>query len=522
MLDREDGLLGSRNAKLIRLRQRGIDPYPPRFHRSTTASDAIASFEASESADSGSNNAEDADSKSVTLAGRITSVRIMGRASFLDLRDGSGTIQALLRENVLGQDYQILKDLDLGDFVGVSGSLMRTRTGQITVDTQQITLLSKGMRPLPEKYHGLRDTEIRYRQRYLDLIANPEVMTTFTQRGQIISGIRRFLDGRGFLEVDTPIMVPVAGGAHARPFITHHNALDQQLYLRIATELYLKRLIVGGFDKVYELGRVFRNEGIDQDHNPEFTLLESYEAYADYNDVMTMVEQMVATIAQEVRGTTQIPYGEHIIDFTPPWPRVQLREELERRSGVNIDDYPDDASLTKRAAQLGLQIGPRESRGRLIDKMLSTFVEPHLIQPTFMLDYPEDMSPLAKSKPGCPGYVERFEAFAAGMEIANSYTELNDPAVQRQRFEAQEEIRKLYQDDEVDRKDEDFLLALEYGMPPTGGLGMGIDRLVMLLTGQSSIRDILFFPQMRTIQGAPGEAEDAPEDTPENLAEGEE
>ncbi|MCH8898062.1 MAG: lysine--tRNA ligase [Chloroflexi bacterium] len=506
MLDREDGLLGSRNAKLIRLRQRGIDPYPPRFHRSTTASDAIASFEASESADSGSNNAEDADSKSVTLAGRITSVRIMGRASFLDLRDGSGTIQALLRENVLGQDYQILKDLDLGDFIGVGGELMRTRTGQITVDTQQITLLSKGMRPLPEKYHGLRDTEIRYRQRYLDLIANPEVMTTFTQRGQIISGIRRFLDGRGFLEVDTPIMVPVAGGAHARPFITHHNALDQQLYLRIATELYLKRLIVGGFDKVYELGRVFRNEGIDQDHNPEFTLLESYEAYADYNDVMTMVEQMVATIAQEVRGTTQIPYGEHIIDFTPPWPRVQLREELERRSGVNIDDYPDDASLTKRAAQLGLQIGPRESRGRLIDKMLSTFVEPHLIQPTFMLDYPEDMSPLAKSKPGCPGYVERFEAFAAGMEIANSYTELNDPVVQRQRFEAQEEIRKLYQDDEVDRKDEDFLLALEYGMPPTGGLGMGIDRLVMLLTGQPSIRDILFFPQMRTIRGAPGDA----------------
>ncbi|MCH8745580.1 MAG: lysine--tRNA ligase, partial [Chloroflexi bacterium] len=380
MLNREDGLLGSRNAKLIRLRQRGIDPYPPRFHRSTTASDAIASFEASEI-----NDAAAGESKSVTLAGRITSVRIMGRASFLDLRDGSGTIQALLRENVLGQDYQILKDLDLGDFVGVGGELMRTRTGQITVDTKQITLLSKGMRPLPEKYHGLRDTEIRYRQRYLDLIANPEVMTTFTQRGQIISGIRRFLDGRGFLEVDTPIMVPVAGGAHARPFITHHNALDQQLYLRIATELYLKRLIVGGFDKVYELGRVFRNEGIDQDHNPEFTLLESYEAYADYNDVMTMVEQMVATIAQEVRGTTQIPYGEHIIDFTPPWPRVQLREELERRSGVNIDDYPDDASLTKRAAQLGLQIGPRESRGRLIDKMLSTFVEPHLIQPTFML-----------------------------------------------------------------------------------------------------------------------------------------
>jgi len=366
------------------------------------------------------------------------------------------------------------------------------------------------MRPLPEKWHGLRDTEIRYRQRYLDLIANPDVMTTFSQRSRIIGGIRRFLDGRGFLEVDTPIMVPVAAGAHARPFVTHHNALDQQLYLRIATELYLKRLIVGGFDKVYELGRVFRNEGIDQDHNPEFTLLESYEAYADYNDVMTMVEELLSTVAQDVRGAMQVPFGEHLIDFTPPWPRLQLREELQRHSGIDINEYPDDASLTKRAAQLGLEIGPRESRGRLIDKLLSTFVEPHLIQPTFLLDYPEDMSPLAKAKPGCPGYVERFEAYAAGMEIANSYTELNDPAVQRERFEAQESIRQMYQDDEVDRKDEDFLLSLEYGMPPTGGLGMGIDRLIMLLTGQTSIRDILLFPQMRTIRGT-SEIEEAEE-----------
>ena len=507
--NREDGLLGSRQAKLDRLRERGIDPYPPRFNRTATASDAIAAFEALEGNDSPVPDS-DLNAAEVALAGRITSMRVMGRAAFLDVRDGSGVIQALLRENVLGSEYEILKDLDLGDFIGVNGGLIRTRTGQVTVDTQKITILSKGMRPLPEKWHGLRDTEIRYRQRYLDLIANPDVMTTFSQRSRIIGGIRRFLDGRGFLEVDTPIMVPVAAGAHARPFVTHHNALDQQLYLRIATELYLKRLIVGGFDKVYELGRVFRNEGIDQDHNPEFTLLESYEAYADYNDVMTMVEELLSTVAQDVRGAMQVPFGEHLIDFTPPWPRLQLREELQRHSGIDINEYPDDASLTKRAAQLGLEIGPRESRGRLIDKLLSTFVEPHLIQPTFLLDYPEDMSPLAKAKPGCPGYVERFEAYAAGMEIANSYTELNDPAVQRERFEAQESIRQMYQDDEVDRKDEDFLLSLEYGMPPTGGLGMGIDRLIMLLTGQTSIRDILLFPQMRTIGGT-SEIEEAKE-----------
>ena len=494
MPDREEGLLGSRHAKLSRLRQNGIDPYPPRFTRTSDTATAIAAFEASESAPDGP-----ADSVPVALAGRIISVRDMGRAAFLDLRDGSGTIQALLRQNLLGHGYDMLKDLDIGDFLGVNGVVIRTRTGQVTVDAQRLTLLSKGMRPLPEKWHGLRDVEIRYRQRYLDLIANPEVMTTFSQRGSIISGIRRFLDARGFLEVDTPMMVPVAAGAHARPFVTHHNTLDQQLYLRIATELYLKRLIVGGFDKVYELGRVFRNEGIDQDHNPEFTLLESYEAYSDYHDVMKMVEELVSTLAQEVRDTTQIPYGEHMIDFIPPWPRLQLREELQKRSGIDIEDYPDGASLSRRAAQLGLEIGPQESRGRLIDKLLSTFVEPHLIQPTFIVDYPEDMSPLAKGKPDCPGYVERFEAYAAGMEIANSYTELNDPAVQRSRFEAQEEIRRLYQDDEVDRKDEDFLLALEYGMPPTGGLGMGIDRLVMLLTGQPSIRDVVLFPQMRTI-----------------------
>ena len=493
--------LESRRAKLARIRERGIDPYPPRFRRSASAAAAIARFEADEA--DGLDDAAGSDAAVIQLAGRITSMRVMGRAAFLDLRDASGVVQAMLRQNVLGADYELLSDLDLGDFLGVSGRMMRTRTGQPTIEAQSLTILAKGMRPLPEKWHGLRDVETRYRQRYLDLIANPKVADTFVQRSRIISGIRRFFDGRGFVEVDTPILVPIPAGAHARPFVTHHNALDEQLYLRIATELYLKRLIVGGLDKVYEIGRVFRNEGIDQDHNPEFTLLESYEAYADYNDVMALVESLVSTLAQDLHGTMQVAVGDTVIDFTPPWPRRSLPAELERRSGVDLERYPDAESLTRKAVELGLQPGPREARGRLIDKMLSVYVEPHLIQPTFLIDYPEDMSPLAKGRPDKPGYVERFEAFAAGMEIANSYTELNDPAIQRARFAAQEQQRDAYGDEEADRTDEDFLTALEYGMPPTGGLGIGIDRLVMLLTGQATIRDVLLFPQMRTLPSAP-------------------
>ncbi len=495
MPEREEELLNSRQTKLNRLRRRGIDPYPHRFRRTATAAAAIAAFASAEP------SASPADEPLChSLAGRIISMRVMGRAAFLDLRDGSGVVQALLRQNALGDAYNLLKDLDLGDFLGVAGPMLRTRTGQVSIEAHQLTLLAKGMRPLPEKFHGLRDVEIRYRQRYLDLIADPEVMTAFVQRSQVINAIRRFLDGRGFLEVDTPVLVPVAAGAHARPFATHHNALNQRLYLRIATELYLKRLIVGGFDRVYELGRVFRNEGIDQDHNPEFSLLESYQAYADYHDVMEMVEAMIATAAQEVRGSMTLPYGDTLLDFTPPWPRLQLRDELLRRSGIDIDQYPDDQSLVNRVRGLGLETGPRESRGRLIDKLVSLFVEPNLVQPAFLLDYPEVMSPLAKAAPDKPGYVERFEAFAAGMELANAYTELNDPAVQRRRFQEQEGLRQRCQDEEVDRLDEDFLTALEYGMPPTGGLGVGIDRLVMLLTGQSTIRDVLLFPQMRAVR----------------------
>ena len=502
MPDREDGLLASRYSKLDHLRQSGIDPYPPRFVRTCDNAAATAMFEAVESDDT-----PETTTPSISLGGRIMSMRVMGRAAFLDIRDGSGTIQALLRENVLGDAYGLLKDLDLGDHLGVSGPVVRTRTGQVTIEAHELTITSKGMKPLPEKFLGLRDTETRYRQRYLDLIANPEVMPVFAIRSRIIERIRAFFQSQGFLEVDTPILVPVAGGAHARPFITHHNTLDQQLYLRIATELYLKRLIIGGFDKVYELGRVFRNEGIDQDHNPEFTLLESYQAYADYNDIMTMVESLVSTVAMEVLGTTQVQYGDQLIDFAPPWKRVDFRQELKDLSGVDIDAYTDDESLKHRATELGLDIEPKDGRAKVIDKLFSSYVEPRLAQPTFVLDYPVIMSPLAKAKPDSPGYVERFEAVAAGMEIANSYTELNDPAVQRERFENQEALRLMLGDDETDRLDEDFLIALEYGMPPTGGLGMGIDRLVMLLAGQTSIRDIMLFPQMRTLQ--PGQEEES-------------
>ena len=497
----------NRVTKLARIRANGLDPYPARFHRTFDSATATALFEELEETDP-----PDQRLQNVSLAGRITSMRTMGKAAFLDLQDASGSIQALLRQNNLEDGFDLLKNLDIGDHLGVRGNLIRTRTGQVTIDALELTVTAKGMRPLPEKYHGLRDVETRYRQRYLDLIANQdEVMPVFVLRSKVIRGIRRFLDDRGFLEVDTPVLVPVAAGAHAKPFVTHHNALDQQLYLRIATELYLKRLIIGGFDKVYEIGRVFRNEGIDQDHNPEFTLLESYEAYADYNDIMEMVEQMVSTIAIEVNGSTKVAIGDDVIDFAPPWQRVSLREELEKRSGVDLESYNDDA-LRQKAGEVGIDTKVLESRGRLIDKLLSTFVEPRLIQPTFVLDYPEEMSPLAKAKPDSPGYVERFEAFAFGMEIANSYSELNDPKIQRERFETQAQIQRLYENEEVDRQDDDFLTAMEYGMPPTGGLGIGIDRLVMLLVGQSSIRDVLLFPQMRTMpsdqatQDAQGEA----------------
>ena len=423
-------------------------------------------------------------------------MRGMGKASFIDLQDGSGQIQVHLRRDTLGQEYELVRDLDLGDFLGAQGPLFLTRTGEITLEAHEVSFLAKAMRPLPEKWHGLSDVETRHRQRYLDLITNQEAKQNFQTRSRIIGAIRRFMDARGFMEVETPVLVPVAAGAMAQPFTTHHNALDRDLYLRIATELYLKRLIVGGLDKVYEIGRVFRNEGIDQDHNPEFTLLESYEAYADYNDVMCMVEEMVYSVAQEVLGTAQVQYGDNTIDFTPPWKRVSLREEVQRCAGIDFQEFPDAAALEERIKELGIVADGRNSRGRLIDKLVSACVEPQLIQPTFLLDYPLDMSPLAKQSPDDPTMVERFEGFAAGMEIANAFTELNDPDEQRRRFMEQEAMRGQV-DEDLDRLDEDYLLALEHGMPPTGGLGIGVDRLTMLLTGQQSIREVILFPQLR-------------------------
>ncbi len=496
MAQRTEDPFQQRQEKLSRLRARAIDPYPPRYRRTHANGEALALLEGLErQAPPGT----EVQTPSVRLAGRIIALRNMGRATFIDLLDSSGQIQVYLRRDLLGEGYQLLRDLDVGDFLGAEGKVFRTRTGEATLEAQEITLLAKALRPLPEKWHGLQDVEVRFRRRYLDLISSEETRRLFQLRSRIVSSVRRFLDSRGFLEVETPVLVPVPAGAAAQPFVTHHHALDQDLYLRIALELYLKRLIIGGLDKVYELGRVFRNEGVDHDHNPEFTILETYEAYADYHDVMAMVETLVSTVAQEVIGTTTVQSGQESIQLAPPWPRLSLLEELERRSGIDVEQYQDAAALEKKMRSLGLEVLPGASRGRLMDKLISATVEPHLIQPTFLVDYPVEMSPLAKQKPDSPRLVERFEAFAAGMEIANAFTELNDPLAQRERMEAQERLKLEHGNEELDRMDEDYLYALEHGMPPTGGLGIGIDRLVMLLTGQRSIREVVLFPQLRTL-----------------------
>ena len=495
MPERGDQLLQSRRQKLANLRQLGINPFPPRFQRTHTTHDAIALFENEEEL-----AGEGARSESISVAGRVMSVRGMGKATFLDLKDGTGRIQAHLRRDVLEDDYQLAKELDIGDFLGVSGPMFRTRRGEVTIEASGLTVLAKSLRPLPEKWHGLKDVQQRYRQRHLDLISNPEVMPIFVQRSRIINAVRSFLNSRGFTEVDTPVLVPIAAGAMAKPFVTHHKTLDQDLYLRIATELYLKRLIVGGFDKVYEIGRVFRNEGIDQDHNPEFTLLETYEAYADYADVMKMVEEMVSAVAVEVLGTTKVEYREHIIDFEPPWDRINFSEAIQKYSGIDPKPFLQAPvqELIAEAKQKGYDLGTVPSF-RVFDKLFSLTVEPHLIQPTFVMDYPVDMSPLAKQKEDDLGLVERFEGFAGGMEIANAYTELNDPDEQVARMVTQEQWRAAIGEEETERTDHDFLETLEYGMPPTGGLGIGIDRLVMLLTGQPTIRDVVLFPQLRSV-----------------------
>jgi lysyl-tRNA synthetase class 2 len=498
MASRKEALTRGRLEKLDRIRERNIDPYPHRYHRTHTT------HQAAELSPDAWGETE------VRIAGRITAQRPMGKATFLDVRDSSGKIQAFFRRDHLGDEkYRCLKDFDIGDFIGISGKVFQTATSETTVAASDFVMLCKSLQPLPEKWHGLTDVDIRYRQRYLDLIANEDARQVFVTRSKLIAAMRRFLDGRGFIEVETPVLLPIAAGAMASPFRTYHNTLEQELYLRIATELYLKRLIVGGLDKVYEIGRIFRNEGISIKHNPEFTMIESYEAYADYSDVAEMVEKMVSSIAQEVLGGHEVQFGEATLDLSPPWRRVYLRDEMIERCGVDFLDekYRDLPRLRDEAGRLGVDLEENMSWGRLVDKLFSTFVEPNLVQPTFVLDYPVEISPLAKAKPDDPRLVERFECFIGGMEIANSFTELNDPLEQRARFEEQERLRSEIGDQEVERLDEDFLVALEYGMPPTGGLGVGIDRLIMVLTNKQSIREVILFPQLRTLRAGDQAAE---------------
>jgi lysyl-tRNA synthetase class 2 len=472
------------------MRRRGINPYPYGYHRSHTTQQAIDLLKQQE-------EKSQTEVPVVSLGGRIMANRPMGKTSFLDLRDGSGKIQLYFHKDLLGEEsYKMLKELDIGDIIGVSGKLLRTKSGEPTLEVENFTMLAKSLQPLPEKWHGLSDVDKRYRQRYLDLIASAETKEIFRVRSQVITAVRDFLNQRGFLEVETPVLQPSAGGALARPFVTHHHALDQDFYLRIALELHLKRLIIGGFDKVYELGHTFRNEGVSTKHNPEFTMLESYEAYADYNDVMRMVEEMVSEVCHRVLDSDKVKFGDEIIDLKPPWQRLELRQTIIKYSGIDFEHYPDTDSLRAAMQELKMEVDPQKDRGRLIDELISTFVEPNMIQPTFLVDYPVEMSPLAKTKPDNDRLVERFEAFAGGMEIANAFTELNDPIEQRQRFLEQQKQRHA-EGEPVEVVDEDFLLALEYGMPPAGGLGVGIDRLVMLLTGQQSIREVILFPQLK-------------------------
>jgi len=491
MTSRLDNINEQRRQKLERLRARGIDPYPHRYQRTHTTQEAIDLLQKQETA-------PETRVVAIMVAGRIMAIRKMGKSSFLDIRDSSGKIQLLFQNtNQLDEeDLELFKDLDIGDIIGVEGTLLRTKSGEPTVRVGDFTLLAKSLQPLPEKWHGLSDIDKRYRQRYLDLIANTDVKEVFKVRSRIITAIRQFLNQRGFIEVETPVLQPSAGGALARPFTTHHHTLDQDFYLRIALELHLKRLIVGGLDKVYELGRTFRNEGISTRHNPEFTMLESYEAYADYNDVMAMLEEMVYEVSQQVMGTADIKFGDNIINFKPPWQRLSLRDAVIEYGGIDFVKYPTADGLGHKMRELNLEVDQEKNWARLVDELISTFVEPKLIQPTFVFDYPVSMSPLAKTKPGEERVVERFEAFAGGMEIANAFTELNDPIEQRERFTEQLKERQG-EDEERWTVDEDYLLALEYGMPPTGGLGVGIDRLVMLLTNQQSIREVILFPQLR-------------------------
>jgi lysyl-tRNA synthetase class 2 len=480
-------VLRDRRDKLERIREAGVDPFPHSFDEREDIAEVRAAHEGL---------APGIETESAhRVAGRIVARRGHGKAAFLDIRDGSGQIQVHAREDLLGPEaYELLVDLDIGDIVGVEGTALATRRGgELTLALTRWRLLAKSLRPPPGKFHGLEDTETRYRRRELDLMANEETRRLFAARARTIVEVRRWLDAHGFVEAETPVLQPLYGGALARPFVTHHTALDRDLYLRIATELYLKRLVVGGVDRVYELGKDFRNEGVSHKHNPEFTMLEWYEAYADYVKTAHDLEHLVAEVAERVLGTTVVRRGDVEIDLAPPWRRVTLREAIRERTGIDIAEHPTREAL---AAAMGGEPDPAEGWGKLVDGLLSKSVEPELVQPTFVLDYPVELSPFAKAHREQEGVVERWEAFAGGMEIANSFTELNDPDEQRRRFEQQAaELRRG--DEEAQPYDEAFVEALEEGMPPTGGVGLGIDRLVMILTGASSLREVVLFPAMR-------------------------
>lgn len=477
-------LMQVRRQKLNDLRSQGIDPFGRRFDVTHHAKDVLEGFDRLEG-------------QHVSLAGRVVAKRVMGKASFGHLQDLSGQIQVYVRLDDVGAEaHDLFTRLDLGDIIGVRGTVFKTRTGETTINVRELELLTKSLRPLPEKWHGLKDVDLRYRQRYVDLIVNPEVRQTFILRSNIIKAMRRYLDGQGFLEVETPTMHAIAGGAAARPFITHHNALDIDLYMRIALELHLKRLLVGGMERVYEIGRVFRNEGISTKHNPEFTMMELYQAYADYEDMMRLTEEMIAYIAVETLGTSKIVYQGQEIDLTPPWPRISMLDAINKYAGVDFNTITTDASARDAARNLDIEVEPDANRGKIINEVFEVKVEPHLVQPTFIIDYPIEISPLAKRKKDNPDFTYRFEAFITCREIANAFSELNDPIDQKERFMDQMRQRAAG-DDEAHMMDEDFVRALEYGMPPAGGLGIGLDRLVMLLTDSPSIRDVILFPTMK-------------------------
>ena len=473
-----------RMGKWQHLKDIGQDPFlVRRYDVSAHSAEVVAQYEHFEG-------------REVSLAGRVMAVRRHGRALFLDLQDGKGRIQCHAREDILGESFAGLDHLDLGDFLGVRGPVFKTRRGEISVEVKAFQYLAKSLRDLPAKWHGLKDVDLRYRHRYLDLLANPEVAHTFRTRARVIHYIRDFLGTRDFMEVETPVLQPIAGGTEAKPFTTHHNALDMPLYLRIAMELHLKRLLVGGFERVYEIGRVFRNEGISTRHNPEFTMLELYQAYTDYEGMMELVESLLSSLVREVTGSYQLSYQGQPIDFTPPFLRVDMVERLHQKTGIHWSAIKTTRDAHDLARTLNIAVDPKLERSQVMDKIIGVVVEPDLVEPTFLWHHPVDISPLAKRDPRHPDLTERFELFVSGRELANAFSELNDPVDQRERFMIQQEERRAG-NDEVPLLDEDFLLALEHGMPPTGGLGLGIDRLLMLLTDSASIRDVILFPTMR-------------------------